>query len=152
MSHTWPREAGEISRSFKDKIIRFMSVYAFKIEICRITAYITFTLHWIIILPWRSANALTIGFCCCSSLALSKSNISNEDDGNPPEREDISEWFAGLDDGAANCPKSTGDGELDRGPEGDVIGFTPDEPRVSPFGVGSFLSCLKLMIMRYVYK
>ena len=42
-------------------------------------------------LPCRSANALTIGFCCCSSFALSNSNISNEDDGNPPDKEDISE-------------------------------------------------------------
>ena len=57
-----------------------------------------------------------------------------------------------MDDGAANCPKSTGDGELDRGPDGDVIGFMPDEPRVSPFGAGSCLSCLKLMIMRYMYE
>ena len=103
-------------------------------------------------LPCRSANALTIGFCCCSSFALSNNNISNDDDGNPPDREDISEWFAGLDDGAANCPKSTGDGELDRGPEGDVIGFMPDEPSGSPFGAGSFLSCLKSMIMRYLYE
>ena len=124
-----------------------MPVYAFKVYGLH---YLHFTLDHE--LPCRSANALTIGFCCCSSFALSKSNISNEDGGNPPEREDISEWFAELDDGAANCPKSTGDGELDRGPDGDVIGFMPDEPRVSPFGAGSCLSCLKWMIMRYMYK
>ena len=86
---------------------------------------------------------MATGFCCCcNNFALSKSNISNDDDDIPPGREGICGVFPGMDGGAPNDPGNTGEGEFERAPEGDVIGFKPADPRVSSF-VGAFLSNLK---------
>ena len=57
-------------------------------------------------------------------------------------REDIRDRFPGVDGGAANCPVNTGDGELERGPEGEVMGFKPAVLKGST-AAGALFSVLK---------
>lgn len=88
--------------------------------------------------PCNSANAFAKGlFCVCIIFALSRSNISNEDVDSPPVNEGERDRFPGLDDGRANCPGNTGEGEFERGAEGDGMGFNPAVLNVSaaPLGV-----------------
>ena len=70
-------------------------------------------------LPCNSAKAFTTGFWFCSIFALSNSNISNDED-DPPVNA-----FPGTDVGAGICPGKLGDGALEEGPEGEVIGLAP---------------------------
>ena len=93
-------------------------------------------------LPCNSANALATGFCCCNIFALSRSSISNDEEGIPPVREDICDGFTDADCCPGNCTGNTGEGELERGPEGDVIGFKPAEAKDSS-AVGACFSSLK---------
>ena len=56
--------------------------------------------------------------------------------------EDICDWFTDADCCTGNWTGNTGDGELETGPEGDVIGFKPVEAKDSN-AVGACLSRLK---------
>ena len=52
--------------------------------------------------------------------------------------DEVSDVFPGVDVGGARCPIRTGEGELESGPPGDVMGFKPMELKGSTLPVEPF--------------